>query len=134
MLKLGPVRVVKRFAHAGEEHEVVLVVRPPDAAYREEAAAAAKAQDPAAWTAATAPDKLAAWLDGWEGLGDADGRPLPCTPEAVREVCGRYPAVHAALAEALYEALPVLVRGNSKPSPGGSRTGGGARPAAPAPS
>ena len=50
-------------------------------------------------------------IKGWDGVHDADGKPLPCTPENVRRLT-RIGYVGAALTEAYFRALTGRVEKN----------------------
>lgn len=66
--------------------------------------------------------RLQAYMVDWEGVGDANGKPLPCTPEGVRMLYIDVPGMANAMTEALGEHLTRWEEeGNaSAPAPNGS--------------
>lgn len=67
----------------------------------------------------------AAILD-WEGVGDADGNPLPVSPEAIDALLDLWPVFEGFQLGYVAKGLLVADEGNgSAPSPGGSGAGAG---------
>jgi len=64
-------------------------------------------------------------ITGWEGVGDADGNPVPVTPETWALFAELYPgAATMVIAEIRRPGLLAAAEGNgSAPSPGGGPTG-----------
>lgn len=123
MIMIGmPVEIRRVFEVDGAEHDVTFWVRPPTRSILR-AAMEAKEAGEQAFEEFWSPERVAEHLVKWEGVGDADGKPLSATKEAleaVRETC--LPLYNAAVA-AIFESLPqkrAADRKNLKPSSGGT--------------
>ncbi|NTU60090.1 MAG: hypothetical protein HGA98_03410, partial [Deltaproteobacteria bacterium] len=71
----------------------------------------------AAVAAVLAPERVAPFVVGWQGVGTPEA-PVPCTPEAVARAC-RKKAFHELVKYGVALARSLLVEGNSEPSPVG---------------
>ena len=131
---MGPVRVAKVIRVGGKEGTVALYIKEPPVEWLEEVHRAYRKKGKARANALErcfAPERLAPLVERWEGVADADDRPVPCSPEAVVAACKAHRVMHGFLVEAVEKAWAREVEGNSEASPAGS-TGEAPRPAEPA--
>lgn len=116
-----PLKVTQHLSWGGAEADVTIHVEEPSAAWCDELWRAFQVEDPdaraAALAAVVAPEKLAPFVVGWEGVGRA-GEATPCTPEAVAAAC-RKRAFHELVKYGVALARSRLAEGNSEPSPVG---------------
>lgn len=103
MLKIGaPIRIVKVFGLAGERHEVAVSVRPPSREFVRRVSELEEGAEEAFW----APEVLLPFLISWEGLGDAEGNPLPLDLMSLSALRVAAASVYSALVSAVFDALP----------------------------
>lgn len=128
MLQLvGPYRVAKRMAIGDQEAVVALYMREPDEEWFREFFEVEKMKPgpkkEKRVEALMAPERIAPFVERWEGVAglDEEGNPTPapCVPEAVVAAC-EHKAFYLFLVEAMRRSVARVIEGNSEALPGGS--------------
>ena len=105
MLKLGkPIPVKILFEEAGEEHEVLLSLRPPDRAFLAGLRKASEEGDEGADAWLTA-ERVAEQVMEWQGISDEHGEPLEVSAWGLQQVRDLAPMVWAGIVDALFKTL-----------------------------